>query len=375
MGAIPFCPNPRCQHHLRAPRARWYSCIGAHPTQAFGPVPRFRCRSCGRTFSTQTFSIDYWAKKVVDYRDLLTRHASSASVRAIGRGLGLSCGSVLNRFDRLSRQALALHASLRPLARRYESVCADGLVGFDVSQYFVNEITISVTAGSRFVLDFSHATRRRSGRMTAAQHERSGELYARVEFERAAVARSFRDILDSLDKERPPSQWRPLVLITDEKGEYAEAIHASRLWREQDESRRIAHIPVSSRLPRTFRNPLFPSNYLEREIRKDQAGHHRETTCFSRNVSNAMARLACYLIHHNYRKRYSAKAPVWDRRVHADVAGIAREEVDRAVEDMFSRRDFLSRISLPRTLERIWKRQFMTPLKTKPEYLPAFALG
>ncbi|HUW42493.1 MAG TPA: hypothetical protein VMV90_15915 [Rectinemataceae bacterium] len=45
--------------------------------------------------------------------DLLTRHAHAEPVRALGRGMQLSCGSVLNRFDRLSRQAVAHHAEIR----------------------------------------------------------------------------------------------------------------------------------------------------------------------------------------------------------------------------------------------------------------------
>ncbi len=370
----PFCPNPSCRNHFVAPRARGFPRVGAYQTRAFGRVQRFRCPACGRTFSSQTFSIDYWAKKIVDYRGLLARHASSESVRAIGRALGLSCCSVLNRFDRLARQAIALHASLRPLARNDESVCVDGFVSFDVSQYFPSEIAISVTARSRLVLDFSHATRRRSGTTTAAQRARSAELYPRMDFERGAVSRGFREVLVSLGRERPPARWRPLVLITDEKREYVDVLHRSPLWLGQDEERRIAHIRISSRLPRTWLNPLFPSNYIDREIRKDQANHHRETTCFSRNVSNAMARLCCYLVHHNYCKRYSAKAPGEDRRVHAEVAGIARELIDRSVEVMYNRRAFISRLSLPPTLERIWRKSHTTPLKPKADYLPAYAL-
>jgi hypothetical protein len=88
-----------------------------------------------------------------------------------------------------------------------------------------------------------------------------------------------------------------------------------------------------------------------------------------------MARLACYVVHHNYRKRYLIKAPVGDERVHAEVAGIDRGRVDRAIREMFSRRVFLTRIKLAATLDRIWRKSYPTPLKTKAEYLPAFAFG
>ncbi|MBL8966938.1 MAG: IS1 family transposase, partial [Spirochaetaceae bacterium] len=175
MYSPPFCPNSSCQNHLEPKLADWFVPVGFHRTKAFGQVPRFRCRSCGRTFSTQTFSIDYYAKRRVDYQDLLTRHANAESVRGMGRALALSCGTVLNRIERLSRQAVALHAELRPEARALEKVTADGFVSFDVSQYFPSEIAISITAASRFVLDLSHATRKRSGTMTEAQRKRAAE--------------------------------------------------------------------------------------------------------------------------------------------------------------------------------------------------------
>ena len=360
---------------MSAPDARWFTRAGHHDTKAFGAVPRFKCSSCGTTFSTQTFALDYYAKKVVEYRDLLDRHAGSMSLRGIGRAIGVGRGTVQNRIERLARQALALHAQLRPLARGNEDVCADGFVSFDVSQFFPNEITISLTADSRFVLDLSHATRKRSGSMTASQKVRAGELYSRVRFERGAVERTFRDVLGSLADERPPTPHRPLVLITDEKKEYPRGLHRSTLWKDQDEEHRVAHIQVSSKLPRTFHNPLFASNYLDREIRKDQANHHRESTCFSRNVANGMSRLALYLVHHNYRKKYLIKARVDDRRVHGEVAGIDCELIEASLEAMFRERVFLSRMSLPGTLERIWRKDFTTPLADAPEYVPAFALG
>ena len=153
----PFCPYKACQFHFHPPKGAWWRREGFHATRCFGPVPRFRCRGCHRTFSAQTFSIDYYAKRKIDYRNLERLGASSVSVRALGRSIGCSCGSVLNRFDRLARQSLACHARLRPRALRYESVCIDGFVSFDRSQYFPNNITIAIASNSRYVLSYTHA--------------------------------------------------------------------------------------------------------------------------------------------------------------------------------------------------------------------------
>ncbi|HRY54810.1 MAG TPA: hypothetical protein P5142_09320 [Spirochaetia bacterium] len=118
----PFCPWKGCsEHHLPSSKHPYQAYLpwGSYPTKAFGRVPRFRCTSCGRTFSVQSFSLDYYAKRVVDYEDISRRLSSCESLRAIGRKLGLSCGSVSNRISRASRRAIG--AEPRLAASRHRS--------------------------------------------------------------------------------------------------------------------------------------------------------------------------------------------------------------------------------------------------------------
>ena len=375
MDVFPFCPNRHCSFHDKAPEHTWFSRYGSYLTQAFGIVNRFRCSSCGTTFSRQTFSIQYYAKKLVDLAAVFERHCEAQSGRAIARSLGLSPASIQNRLDRLARQALAVHASLRPLASPHEEVCVDGFVSFDVSQFFPNELTFSITSHSRFILDLSHASRRRSGPMTEPQRLKASALYARWKPEPRAIARTFRDILDSLAIDRPPSPLHPLLIISDDKPEYHHVLIRHSLFLTQDQAHRVVHRTVDSRLPRTWNNPLFASNYLDRELRKDSANHRRESTCFTRNVANGLSRLACYIAWHNYRKRYLIKAPVTDPRVHAEAAGIPSSLIGAAMKSFFLSRAFFSKTRLSNPMKRIWRKEFLTPGKTGKDYLPAYALG
>jgi transposase-like protein len=371
----PFCPNKDCHYHLHPPRSKWWNKVGSHRTKCFGLVPRFRCQACDRSFSTQTFSTDYCVKRKISYSRLERQLSASASIRSTARLLGCSCGSVLNRVDRLARQAVAAHARLRTQAKRYEDVCIDGFVSFDRSQYFPNDITISVAAGSRYVLAFTHATRRRSGTMRPAQKKRRDLLYRDISFERRAVERSFSEFLDELECDRRAERGKPLVITTDEKLEYVRSLIKHRLYRGQDEDHRVVHQRVNSRLPRTVLNPLFPSNYLDREIRKDQASHRRETTCFGRSVPNGLSRLACYFDWHNYEKRFRIKAPVAEDQCHGEEAGIPRAAIEKERRSLYRKRAFLSLTQLDPLEEKIWKKLFPTPGAKKPAYLPAFALG
>ena len=60
----PHCPNPNCPfHNPLTPGFRARRC-GYH-TRLNPPhrVPRFQCRHCRRTFSSQTFATTYWLKR------------------------------------------------------------------------------------------------------------------------------------------------------------------------------------------------------------------------------------------------------------------------------------------------------------------------
>lgn len=374
MDAFSFCPNPACRLHEKSEGSGWYAPRGSYRTKAFGIVRRYRCKCCGHWFSQQSFSLDYYAKRKVDYPDLLLRHVSSSSGRAISRAMGISPDSVQNRLDRLARQAVGTHAALLPLIGSNEAICVDGFVSFDVSQYFPSEVTISITSDSRFVLDLSQTNRRRSGTMTLRQTRRARQLYAESSLEHGGVSRTFREILDSLSVIQPCVEFVPLIVTTDEKPEYVRVLDRHPLFRAQDERHRVIHRTINSHAPRNYANPLFASNYLDREIRKDLANHHRETACFSRNVANGLCRLAAYLFHHNYIKRFSIKAPCFDRALHGEAAGIPRPSIDRELSSVFTERRFLSRLKLSPTLERIWAKRSPTPLKKNPDYVPGYAL-
>ena len=192
----PFCPYRDCEYHYEPPSNRWYQSIGSHQTKAFGSVPRFRCSACGRTFSVQTFSIDYYAKKILPYDRIENLASSSMSLRSLARELVASCGTIQNRLDRLARQGIALHSLLRPRAALHERVCFDGLVSFDRSQYYPSDIGLSISSRSRFILGLSHATTRRSGALSEAQRDRIESVYEGNEFEKKAVERSFSEHLD-----------------------------------------------------------------------------------------------------------------------------------------------------------------------------------
>jgi len=377
MDSFPFCPNPHCSWHTLSPPSQWLRCKGFYSTKAFGRVKRFQCKACGTTFSSQTFSLSYYVKKGLCLADIAQRLSAGESLRAMGRNLGVAPKTIQNRLERLSRQAMAFHAEALRYYRGRDELCVDGVVSFDVSQYFVSEIPIAITAHSQFILDFSHASRKRSGTMTEWQKKKAARLYQEVLLERGAVSRSFKDMVRSALRAQPPSRFHPLILITDEKPEYRRVLCRWKEYCTQTEDSRIIHHTVWSKLPRTFHNPLFASNYIERELRKDMASHHRETVCFNRNVANGMLRLGLYLMHHNYSKPFRIGVEQGKPKgTHAEAAGIRSTIVARYVENLTGGiRRFLSNSSLSETMEKTWMKGWKTPGKQEPEQVAKYVLA
>jgi len=365
----PFCANPGCVHHIHDERDPYtaYQRWGSHRTKAFGIVPRFRCKLCKKTFSVQTFRVDYWLKRVYDYDDLTGRLASCSSIRALGRAYKVSSKSIQNRIGRAARQVLAFESRQAVTRKPVEDLVADGFESFCLSQYFPNNIHILVGAESDHVYATDHVTLRRKGRMTEKQRRERDRLDQLFRPRPRALERSFGRMVEtclSLISEEP----RPsLTLWTDEKREYPRAIRASPCAQALVEAGRFMHRTIPSRAARTRQNPLFPVNYLDRELRKDLHEHVRESTCFGRNVNAQMERLTLYLYYHNYCKRHRTWLP---GTTHAQEAGYSLSVFSVEATALWERRAWFTHTELSDSGRETWLRLRKTPLKDHPDYLP-----
>ena len=212
----PHCPNLECAHYEGPKTSRWYQKAGTYRTRAFGVVPRFFCKSCRKYFSSQTFSIDYYAKCVVPYLHIYNHINAGGGIRSIARDLEIRDSTVTNRIHRLSRNALILNQVIAGDLPLREDLVVDGLQNFCVSQYFPDNTTIMVGADSQFAYDCDYATLRRCGRMTGEQRRRRGELEKQYRADPGAVQTSFLRLLRGIEGKLKDRQF-PLILYTDAK--------------------------------------------------------------------------------------------------------------------------------------------------------------
>ncbi|MEJ2665416.1 MAG: hypothetical protein P8107_15485, partial [Spirochaetia bacterium] len=137
--------NPDCELHREdLPIMDWFIHKGTYPSKHNAGIQRFQCRVCGKKFSTQSFHIDYYAKKQVDYIKLLRYVCEGLSLRATQRISGLSRNTIQNRIDRLSRYCTSKSLKILRSLQVKEHLAADGFESFVKSQYFRSRISVSV---------------------------------------------------------------------------------------------------------------------------------------------------------------------------------------------------------------------------------------
>jgi len=252
----------------------------------------------------------------------------------------------------LARQALAAHAvSCQDLVPE-EDLVADGFQSFWVSQYHPNNFNLLVGADSQYLFSMTQATLRRSGRMSRKQKLKRQQIEETDPPDSSSLAKAFDSLVGEAETlwSRMKSERR--VWRTDEHQLYPASLRISTVPG-------IKHLRYSSKLPRTVGNPLFAVNYLDREIRKDLAEHHRETVCFARSAAVSTARLWIYLMDHNYYKPYRIAPPA--TITHAEAAGVSSKKLWRVRREWLTQRAFFNRTPLTHTQRMVWMGMIPTP--------------
>jgi hypothetical protein len=336
-------------------------------------VRRFKCLACNKGFSERTFSVDYYTKRIFNLREIHRAASQGESVSSIARHLEGSIESIQNRVERLSRNGLAMHEFLLADLKLSENLVADGFESFDRSQYFPNNINLLVGQDSQMLYGITHTTIRRKGRMSKHQKRMREKIEQTYCAPKKGIQTSFTRLLELIPKLWDSSRRPLLRLWTDEHHAYPRSIlHVSQLALCQCTGS-FVHSTWPSKAYRCISNPLFPVNYFDRELRKDIAAFRRESTCYTRNTANGLARLTLHLVYHNYQKPFRVGPGRKTEYVHAEMAGIAAERIAEQFETFYTNRAFLSKQKLSAEGRKIWLKEAVTPLKVGATYLPKYA--
>ena len=368
----PFCPNSGCSHY-RNPEGNWFVKNGSYSNRKHGRIQRFECRSCGTGFSEETFSIDYYTKRIIPYRTIMEHLVTCSGIRDLSRLLHVSCSTVNNRISRLARQSMAVSAKLSENLCLKEDLVADGFESFVKSQYMPNNINILAGKDSQFWFFSGYSQLTRKGQMTEKQKEKNILIKDQIKINRVTIYSSFQNLVKAALKLQFSSDRETVSLYTDEHPQYKKVMETL----SPEEKQALNHIRISSKKARTVTNPLFSVNYLDREIRKDNSDHVRETVQFARNTANSMDRLAVYRLQHNFMKPFRINGePDEQTKTHGEKAGIPAEAIRRELKTLFTRRRFLGRCGMLDLSDRlVWCRCISTPMNRFADRVSRFALA
>lgn len=342
----PHCPNPACRYHRPDPDNWRCRRRGTYRRQSPPHrVQRYECLHCHRVFSAQTFATTYWLKRPELLRLIAELAVGGMANRQIARALRCAPATVDLQLSRLGRHCLLFQRQVPLPPSTCRDIVLDGLVTFEHSQFYPFEILAGVDNDTSFILHFTDAPRRRSGRMTAAQKVKRQRLEAaHGRPDARAVVDGAREVL----QQAVAGAARTLIR-SDEHRAYPRALRGLPCP--------YTHRQVSAKVRRDRRNELFEINALDLFLRHSNANHRRETIAFAKRRQGALERVAVFVVWKNWVKRRWEKGP---RQTPAMLLGLAATVL--RFEEILARRLFPAHVELPASWQRYYWRRVPTPV-------------
>ena len=272
----PFCPNQACPR-FRDPAGKFYVRRGTYRAKCRRePVPRFRCKTCARWFSRQTFRADYRDHKPGVNIAVLTHLCSGVGFRQTARMVGLTRRNLVLKARKLARVGVAADRNLQVRERRRALLRGgpsavrlqmDELMTYEGCRYSRPVAVANVIEPrSRFFIASEVASIRPSGRMTERRKEQIAKDEARFGPRVDESPRACVEAFEGAARLFPTASV--VVVETDERPGYGRYIRAA------FGNRRISHRRTPGSAPRGHGTPLFPINQTE-AILRDHLGRVR----------------------------------------------------------------------------------------------------
>jgi len=291
-----FCPRSDCPSRSGSPFT--YRCHGRFERGCDRRVVRrFLCLACSRTFSEQSFRVDYRLKRPELLGRFFLDRVSKVTHRQSARNHACSRATEERHFRLLSRHCEAFHAS------QLAQIAARGGVG---REFLLDElesyehhrtkkpvtVPVLIEKKSSFVVDARVGTLPARGRPAPAI---PGE--ARRKSESRQMVRAALECL----REICPKDLE-LVMLTDFKSMYHTQL-------KELFGARCVHLRISSRRKRDLRNPLWPINHTLARIRDNVSRLVRETWAAAKKRRWLQGQLAIWICYRNYVRGRTNREP------------------------------------------------------------------
>jgi transposase-like protein len=292
----PFCPNTACQRHEQ-PRAGFFVRHGFYLAACRpAPIPRFRCRSCRRTFSTQTFRQDYRDRRPELNEPLFVRLVSGTGYRQLARTMDASVGALQRKARKMARQAGLLHENLSAHLPTGRTFVLDEEETYEQASIRTVTMPVVVEKDHWFVVATAVGPIRRLAAPGTARRqwqERDERKHGKRPDKSSECVEA---VLRALDAKLGGDRF---VLRSDLKSSYvtiAQAVFGNR----------VSHERTSSREPRTTYNPLFVVNTTFAMTRDSCGRLRRKSWLVTKKRACLLLQMHQFTVYRNYiRKRFN----------------------------------------------------------------------
>lgn len=259
----PRCPQRDCSQHI-APAPKFYALHGSyHPQCRRAPVPRFRCRVCGRTFSRQTFRHDYCDRRPECNAPLFELLVSGSGLRQAARVLQLDVHAVQRKFHKIARTCRWLHRNFAARLPPDRTYLLDEEETYEKASIRPLTMPVLIDRDSYLVVATAVGPIRRLSSPGTRRRRLQDDGESRTGPRRDRSRRCVRAVMRRL---RGSTAGR-IELLSDEKVSYGQ------LGREVFGTD-FCHSTTLSTLARGTFNPLFPIN-LTLAMTRDNCGRLR----------------------------------------------------------------------------------------------------
>ena len=315
----PCCPSLRCpSQRSRLPRRIQRK--GAYRRRCDGRlVPRFRCLHCRRSFSSQTFRLDYRLRKPWLNPTVAQLLCAKTTLRKMAEILGVDRKTIEARLELFGAHCRDFHESL---LRRHRGRTGGlrGAMMMDELETFERDrrlcpitVPVLIEKHSYFVVHVETAPLGPRGRLSEADQKRRERYEDRFGRRRSGSREAVRRTLQAWKEAAGPQG--AVQIETDRKSSYRG------LLREVFPVGQPHHATHSSKAPRTYANPLFPINHTNALLRDSVSRLVRRSWGASKERWRLERHLWVFVVFRNYVRGITRRA----RRVSsAMAAGVVR---------------------------------------------------
>jgi transposase-like protein len=298
------CPRPDCpsrtSHHFRWRRK------GRFTRQCDGrSVPRFTCLECHRTFSSQTFRLDYRLRKPRLHLELFKDFVSKTTMRQSARMLGCKRKTIAHRLALLGEHCRHFHEAVLERTQKEQGI--SGVFQLDELETFEHSrrlkpvtVPVLIERKSFFVVHAACAPLAARGGLTAAWRMKKEALEAINGRRRSGSTAAVRESFERLASVHRGGE--PVFIESDRKKSYVASLKT--IFGDA-----LRHAQHSSTAVRNYQNPLFPINHTLAMLRDGVSRLVRRSWAAAKLRDRLALHLWIWIAYRNYVRGITNKAP------------------------------------------------------------------